>query len=197
MIFYWISDLLSPSAYDVHWGSKQSSRVFWRLKRKFLIRIGMNVGKGTCIGEGFRWIMGQETNISFGNHTAIGYNMHCYAFDKISIGDFTMLSHDIILANGGHAIDNFEPFSAPLDIGKGCWVGVGARIIVKDKNGLTIGNNSIVGAGSLVINDIPANAVAVGVPAKIVKYRELPEKSWHFGNYWFHPQEFNLIDRKP
>jgi acetyltransferase-like isoleucine patch superfamily enzyme len=52
-------------------------------------------------------------------------------------------------------------------IGSDVWVGYGATII----GPVTIGDGAIIGAGALVISDIPAYAVAVGVPAKIVKYR--------------------------
>lgn len=44
-----------------------------------------------------------------------------------------------------------------------------------------------------MINDIPDNAIAVGVPAKVIKYRELPEKVWHIGNDYFCPKTFQIV----
>ena len=52
---------------------------------------------------------------------------------------------------------------------------------------------SLWGGGSVVIDDIPDNAIAVGVPAKVIKYRDLPEKVWHLDNNYFCPKTFNLI----
>ena len=50
-------------------------------------------------------------------------------------------------------------------IGNNVWIGSGANILP----GVSIGDNSIIGAGSIVIKDIPANSVAVGIPAKVIK----------------------------
>ena len=50
-------------------------------------------------------------------------------------------------------------------IGNNVWIGSGANILP----GVSIGDNSIIGAGSVVIKDIPANSVAVGIPAKVIK----------------------------
>ena len=56
----------------------------------------------------------------------------------------------------------------PITIGDNVWVGGNSTIVM----GVTIGNNVIIGAGSVVTHDIPDNAVAVGNPAKIIRYIE-------------------------
>ena len=55
--------------------------------------------------------------------------------------------------------------SAPIKIGNHVWIGQGATIL----KGVTIGNNSIIAAGAIVTKDIPANCIAAGVPARVIK----------------------------
>ena len=56
--------------------------------------------------------------------------------------------------------------SAPIVLGKNVWVGSNVTIL----QGVTIGDNSVIGAGAIVAEDIPANVVAVGIPAKVIKH---------------------------
>jgi len=77
-----------------------------------------------------------------------------------------------------------------LKIGKGAWIGNGARII----GGVTIGNNAIVAAGSVVIRDVPESAIVAGVPAKVIGMRELPNKVWHLGGTYFDPLTFAIAE---
>lgn len=62
-------------------------------------------------------------------------------------------------------IDQGHSPSRPVTLKRGCWVGAAAIVLP----GVTIGENAVVGAGSIVTSDIPANAVAVGSPARIVR----------------------------
>ena len=68
----------------------------------------------------------------------------------------------------------------PVHIGKNCWLGAGVRVMP----GVTIGDNSVIGAGSVVTKDIPPNVVAVGVPCKVL--REINERD----------KEYYIKDRK-
>ncbi len=108
---------------------------------------------------------------------------------EVFVGAFSMFAADVTLVNGGHHTQTFEPFSGPLKIGKGCWIGNGTRII----GPLTIGDNVIVGAGSVVTGDLSECAIAAGVPAKVIGMRQLPEKVWHLGGTYFDPRKFVLV----
>lgn len=161
----------------------------WELKNKILRCAGMNIEKNCSIGPGFDYLTGFENNIYLEEYAGAGNLLKIWAFNKVTIGAFTLIAADVTIVNGWHNKDTYEPTSAPLSIGRGCWIGNGARIT----GGVTVGNNAIVGAGAVVVSDIPENAVAAGVPAKIIGYRDLPEKVWYFGSIYFSPVTFKVI----
>lgn len=161
----------------------------WELRNIIFRKIGLNIGENVRIGPRFKTINGLESNIQIGDYTDIGYDNKFYSFDKIIIGKFNMLAANVELINGGHDVNTFEPNSTLLTIGNGCWIGHGVKII----KGVTIGNNVIIGGGSVVIDNIPDNAIAVGIPAVVIKYRDLPDRVWHLGNEYFCPKTFELI----
>lgn len=71
----------------------------------------------------------------------------------------------------------------PVHIGVNCWIGAGAIIMP----GVTIGDNVVIGAGSVVTRDIPSNVVAVGNPCRVMR-----EVSEHDRKYYFKDREINL-----
>ncbi len=151
----------------------------------------MNIAHpGVAIDSQFYCLTGQEDNIHIGAYAVIGVGARFWSFNEIRIGKFCMFAADVTLTNGGHDRNTFEPFSGPLVIGNGCWIGNGARII----GPLTIGENAIIGAGAVVVSDVPQNSIVVGVPARVIGYRNLPEKVWHLGNTWFSPHTFEVIE---
>ena len=86
----------------------------------------------------------------------------------IYIGENSLIGHDVILATLNHNIDPYnraDLYPKPIHIGKRVWIG--SRSIVLP--GITIGDNSIVGAGSVVTKDIPPNTIYAGNPAKFIK----------------------------
>lgn len=178
-----IADFRTPLSHD---------RPNWEQKNYWLRLAGLNISKcGVAIGSGFRCIDGHEEKIFIDDYAAIGYNVHLWNFDNIRIGRFCMIAADVVITNGWHNKNTFEPGSGPVAVGNGCWIGTAARIV----GGITIGDNSIVGAGAVVIDDVPPSSIAVGVPAKIIGVRDLPDRVWHLGNVYFSPREFQLMDR--
>jgi len=94
-----------------------------------------------------------SVNIKIGNHVSI--NPGCGIGHDVVVGDYTSLYWDVTL-------------SGNVNVGEGCEIGSKVDIIPKR----TIGKWSIIGAGAVVIDDIPENSTAVGVPAKPIKYLE-------------------------
>lgn len=89
----------------------------------------------------------------------------------ITIGDGALIGHNVVLATLNH---DFSPkkrstmHPAPIVIGKNVWIGANATVVP----GVTIGDGAIIAAGAVVTKDVPKNAVAAGVPAKVIKYLE-------------------------
>jgi len=163
----------------------------WEKKNYWLRLAGLNISEnGVAIDYGFRCLTSQEENIYIDDYSAIGIGAKFWNFNEIRIGKFCMFAADVTLSNGGHDRNTFEPFSGPLIIGNGCWIGVGARIL----GPLTIGDNAIVGAGAVVVKDVPSESIVAGVPAKVIGLREIPDKVWHLGNIYFCPRTFRKIE---
>lgn len=107
-------------------------------------------------------------NIHIGEHVFI--NTGCTMQDQggIYIGDGTLIGHHAMIATLNHDFDpekRQELHPAPVRIGKDVWLGANVTILP----GVTIGDGAIIAAGAVVAKDVPANTVAAGVPARIVK----------------------------
>lgn len=109
-------------------------------------------------------------NIYLGKNVMINYDCVFLDVCPIQIGDYTLIGPGTHIYAACHCLDpkkrrNNEEFGKPVVIGKNVWIG-GKCIILP---GVTIGDNAVIGAGSVVTKDIPANVVAVGNPCKVVK----------------------------
>lgn len=122
--------------------------------------------------------------IHLGNYVKIGPHTHLQCVNAITIGDYTRIAINVFISdNNNHPINpDYRLFlatrpendkgrrwihsaNAPIVIGRNCWIGQNVRI----QKGVTIGDNSVIAANSVVTKDVPANAIAAGNPAKIVK----------------------------
>lgn len=128
--------------------------------------------------EAFDEFRGQKFNpcIMIGDYFDAGQYCHIGAINHIEIGDHVLLGSKVCIVDHSHG--DTMPMSLLLppgdrklvskgkvEIGNNVWVGDGAVILA----GVTIGNNSVIGANAVVTKNIPDNAVAVGVPAKVIK----------------------------
>ena len=111
-----------------------------------------------------------------GHHTHLGkgvyanFGLTLVDDTHIYIGDHTMLGPNVVLATGGHPIltqlrERQMQFNLPIRIGRNCWLGAGVIVLP----GVSIGDNSVIGAGSVVTKDIPADVVAVGNPCRVLR----------------------------
>lgn len=108
--------------------------------------------------------------LEIGARTLVNYGCSIAALDRVSIGERCLIGpHCMIIDSAFHDIDPERrlepPIADPITIGDNVWLG--ARVIVLP--GVTIGENSVVGVGSVVTRDIPPGSLAVGVPAKVVR----------------------------
>lgn len=117
--------------------------------------------------------------VHFGKNIYVNYSLTMVDDTHIYVGDYTMFGPNVTLATAGHPIIadlrvHGYQYNAPIHIGKNCWLGAGVIVMP----GVTIGDNVIIGAGSVVTKDIPSDVVAVGNPCRVM--REIEEKDREF-----------------
>ena len=127
------------------------------------------VGDGTYIEPPLHSNWGGK-NVHLGNNVYFNFNATMVDDTHIFIGDCTMLGPNVVIATAGHPIlpelrEKALQYNMPVHIGKNCWLGAGVIVLP----GVTIGDNTVIGAGSVVTKDIPANVVAVGNPCRVIK----------------------------
>lgn len=137
--------------------------------------------------------------IQFGDYGIVCPGVRVSSASKIQIGDNCMLASGVYITDSDwHDIYNRAAFGKtnPIEIAANVWIGDSA-IVCK---GVSIGENSIIGAGAVVVNSIPANCIAAGNPAKVVKRLD-PQKSFTTRQQWFSKSanlhaELDQLDRK-
>ena len=117
--------------------------------------------------------------VHFGKWIYANYNLTLVDDTHIYVGDDTMFGPNVTIATAGHPIApelrcRGLQFNMPVHIGKNCWLGAGVIVMP----GVTIGDNVVIGAGSVVTKDIPSNVVAVGNPCRVL--REVGERDREF-----------------
>lgn len=101
--------------------------------------------------------------IFFGDNIFFNLNTTLYCRNRITVDIATIVSQNVVIRDSDvHRIVG-EVNNAPVSIGNHCWIGTNVIIL----KGVTIGDNSVIGTGSVVIHDIPAGCVAAGDPAKV------------------------------
>jgi acetyltransferase-like isoleucine patch superfamily enzyme len=106
--------------------------------------------------------------ISIGDHTFINYGSSISAYKQVEIGRHCLLGHHtLIVDRNEHGVDQREVVPPPARVIIEDHVWIGSRVVVLP--GVFIGHHSVIGAGSVVTKDIPANCLAVGNPARVVR----------------------------
>ena len=120
-------------------------------------------------------------HVHFGNSVYANFNLTLVDDTHIYVGDHTMFGPNVVVATAGHPIvpelrELAYQYNAPVHIGRNCWLGAGVIVLP----GITIGDNSVIGAGSVVTKDIPANVVAVGNPCRVLREINEQDKEYYF-----------------
>lgn len=114
-------------------------------------------------------------NIHVGEHVFINACCHFQDHGGVTLGDGCQIGHNVVFATLNHGLepaDRGTTYPAPIVLGRNVWVGSNATIL----QGVTIGDNAVVAAGAVVSRDVPANTIVGGVPARIIKRIDNPEK---------------------
>jgi acetyltransferase-like isoleucine patch superfamily enzyme len=136
--------------------------------------------------------------ITIGNYCLVCPGVRLGAAEEITIADNCMLASGAYITDADwHDIYNRVAIgkTAPVRIEKNVWIGDSA-IVCK---GVTIGENSIIGAGSIVVDSVPANTIAAGNPARVVKELDLREEITTRAHFYSNPaklfKDFDQFDR--
>lgn len=138
-------------------------------RRRLIAELFGKVGESVVIEPPFYCDYG--TNISLGDGVYLNYNCTILDPAEVVIGDNTLLGPSVQIYTPTHPLDAGERLdmreaAKRIKIGKSVWIG-GAAILCP---GVTIGDGSVIGAGSVVTRDVPAGVVAAGNPCRIIRY---------------------------
>ena len=152
-------------------------------KRLELLRqLFAEVGEGCWIEPPLRANWGSHTHL--GNHVYANFNLTLVDDTHVYIGDHVMIGPNVTITAAGHPIEpslrwDAAQYNFPVRIEENVWIGAGAIILP----GVTIGKNSVIGAGSVVTKDIPPNVVAVGVPCRVLREIGTRDKEYYFRDH--------------
>ena len=120
-------------------------------------------------------------HVHFGKNVYANFNLTMVDDTHIFVGDYTMFGPNVTVASAGHPIHpelrrRALQYNMPVYIGKNCWIGAGVIIVP----GITIGDNVVIGAGSVVTKDLPDNVVAVGNPCRVLRPVNEHDRAFYF-----------------
>jgi virginiamycin A acetyltransferase len=160
--------------------------MFLKKGLNIILRLKNNRQKSTYI----HWSSSLDNMTRVGSSTYIGKRV---TITKATIGNFCSIANNVSIGQGEHDYTNYttstiftkNPFDEltqkHCEICNDVWIGTGAVI----RRGVTVSDGAVIGANAVVTKDVPAYAIAVGVPAKVIKYRfddakiaELLESQW-------------------
>jgi len=134
---------------------------------------GITIGDGVFVGRN-TILSCKNGDIALADGANIGFNCEIFSASRVTIGTRALLAAYTYVIGGDHDFsDPSKPVleqsrtSAGVAIGDGVWIGAGAKIL----DGVTIGDGAVIGAAAVVRDSIPASAIAVGIPARVVGSR--------------------------
>jgi acetyltransferase-like isoleucine patch superfamily enzyme len=135
---------------------------------------GIRIGDGVFAGRN-TILSCKDGDIEVGEGANIGFNCELFSASHVSVGRHVLMAAYCYVIGGDH---DFSDPSVPVlaqgrssvgvAVGDGVWMGAGAKVL----DGVRIGEHAVIGAGAVVRDDVPARAVAVGVPARVVASRD-------------------------
>ncbi len=149
------------------------------LRQQLLQQLFKKIGKNVWIEPDFRCEFG--TNITIDDDVYI--NFGCVILDcaEVTIGSHTLLGPNVGLYAANHSLDATERINGgcqgkPIHIGNNVWLGGDVKVVP----GVSIGDNTIIGTGSIVTKDIPSNVIAVGNPCHVIREITKEDRTVYF-----------------
>jgi acetyltransferase-like isoleucine patch superfamily enzyme len=135
---------------------------------------GIDVGRGVFLGRG-TILSCKDGDIEIGDHGNFGFHCEVFSGSSVRIGRHGLFAAQSYLVGGGHdfteaqvAVIDQPRTSRGIVLGDDVWLGTGAKVL----DGVRVGSHVVVGANAVVTSDLPDGAVAVGVPARVLRVRE-------------------------
>lgn len=147
-------------------------------REKILKKMFAEIGDDCYIEPPFHANWGGK-NVHFGNGVYANFNLTMVDDCDIFVGNNVLFGPNVTLSAGTHPIhpelrSKQAQYNIPIHIGNNVWIGANSVILP----GVTIGDNSVIGAGSIVTKDIPSNVIAVGNPCRVL--REINENDMKY-----------------
>jgi len=157
------------------------------LKKPFRIDGGKNIIiSDNCFFQSGLWLYSVGINLDkptlfIGVGSVFGYNNHITCVKNVHIGNNVLTANNVYISDNLHSYEDIKipiinqpvKFKRQVKIGNGAWIGENVCII-----GASVGNNSVIGANSVVTRDIPDFCVAVGSPARVIKKYDFHDECW-------------------
>lgn len=145
------------------------------------------IGEGSYIEPPLHANFGGK-HVHFGKYVYANFNLTMVDDTHIYVGDYTMIGPNVTIATAGHPIDPAlrsvqAQYNMEVHIGKNVWIGGGCVLLP----GVSIGDNTVIGAGSIVTKDIPANVVAYGNPCRVIR-----EIGGHDRQYYYRDRKVDV-----
>ncbi len=131
----------------------------------------IQLGKNLYLSRELYWETQEHGLIKIDDDVVISRGVHVVAFERVSIGKGTMIGEYTSIRDANHRINPLKAIrysghdSAPIEIGQNVWIGRGVTVL----SGVKIGDNAVIGANAVVTKNIPANSIALGIPARVMK----------------------------
>lgn len=130
-------------------------------------------------------------NIEVGENFFANYNLTILDVGKVTIGKNVMIAPNVSIYTAGHPVhpdsrNSGYEYGIPITIGDNVWIG-GSVVILP---GVTIGNNAVIGAGSVVTKDIPDNAIAAGSPCKVIRTITEADRNYYYKKVPFDVEDY-------
>ena len=137
---------------------------------------GITIGDGVFIGRNVI-LSCKNGDIILDDHANIGFNSEIFSASRVRLGKNVLVAAYTYLVGGDHLYDRVDipvlhqgRTAKGIDVDDNAWLG--AHVVISD--GSHIGRDAIIGAGAVVIGDIPSYHIAAGVPARVIRDRRAP-----------------------
>lgn len=137
----------------------------------------VRLGRWSWVGRDCR-VRVHEGRFELGAKSVLGQQCTITAFQSVTIGRECVIADRVMLIDFDHGAQDVERpirqqgiYKRDVRIGHNCWIGYGVCVL----RGVTVGDNAVLGASAVVTKDVPENAVAGGVPARVLRMRDTPQ----------------------